>query len=92
MLNGTAKVEKDERLKPLLCHRCDSKNLLDSTFCTKCGVPLDLETPIELDQARAKLDKLFNKFAEDPQKLDKLLDLRAWIFIVLISCGLSGRT
>lgn len=76
ILNGTVKVEKkDEQLKPLLCQRCDSKNLPGSTFCNKCGAPLDLKTTIELDQARAKLDRLFDKLTEDPQKLDKLLNL-----------------
>lgn len=76
ILNGTVTVEKkDERLKPLLCQRCDSKNLPGSTFCNKCGAPLDLKTAIELDQARVKLDRLFDKLTEDPQKLDNLLNL-----------------
>ena len=76
ILNGTTRMEKkDERLKPLLCQRCDGKNLPGSTFCNKCGAPLDLKTAIELDQARTKLDRLFDKLTEDPQKLDKLLNL-----------------
>lgn len=76
ILNGMAKVEKeDERLKPLPCRSCDGKNLPGSTFCNKCGAPLNLKTAIELDRTRAKLDRLFDKLTEDPQKLEKLLAL-----------------
>ena len=35
---------------------------------------LYLKTAIELDYARVKSDKLFDKLTEDPQKLEKLLD------------------
>jgi integrase/recombinase XerD len=76
ILSGTAKLEKkDEQLKPLVCSRCQNNNVPGSKFCTRCGTPLDLKTAIRLDQTRTKLDRLFNKLTEDPQKLDKLLTL-----------------
>ena len=76
MLNGTERVKKDdEQLKSLICQRCDSKNLPGSKFCNGCGLPLEAGVAISLDQARTKLDRLFNKLTEGPQKLDKLLNL-----------------
>jgi len=76
ILSGTAKVEKeDERLKAIICQRCNSKNLPDSKFCNRCGMPLDFRSVVQLDQTRAKLDRLLNRLTEDPEKLDKLLNL-----------------
>lgn len=76
ILSGTTKVKKeDERLKPIICRRCNSNSPPGSKFCTKCGLPLGLKTIIQMDQTRAKLDSLLNKLTEDPQKLDKLLNL-----------------
>lgn len=76
ILSGTTKVEKeDERLKPILCQRCHFNNPPGSKFCNNCGAPSDLKTATQLDQTRARLDRLLNKLTEDPQKLDKLLTL-----------------
>jgi len=76
MLSGTAKVEReDEQLKPIVCERCHSNNQPGSKFCNKCGAPSDLKTASQLDQTRAKLDRLLDKLTEDPQKLEKLLAL-----------------
>ena len=76
ILNGVAKAEsREEMLKPMVCKRCDTKNTPDSKFCCKCGLPLDYETAVKLDGIRAKLDRLLDKLTEDPQKLNKLLEL-----------------
>lgn len=76
ILNGVAKAEsRDEMLKPMVCKRCDTKNIPDSKFCGKCGLPLDYETAVKMDGIRAKLDRLLDKLTEDPQKLNKLLQL-----------------
>lgn len=76
ILSGTVKVEKeDEQLQSVVCQRCKSKNLPGSTFCNRCGMPLSMVTAMKLDHARAKLDRLFDKLTEDPQKLDRLLNL-----------------
>jgi len=76
-LNGIAVNDKEEqeKFRAKTCPRCKLKNSPDSKFCNACGLALDLETAIKLDQARAKLDRLFDKLTEDPQKLDKLLNL-----------------
>ena len=76
-LNGIAvnDDEKQERFRAKACPRCKLKNSPDSKFCNACELALDLETAIELDQARVKIDRLFDKLTEDPHKLDKLLTL-----------------
>jgi len=33
---------------------------------------LEIRVAMEIDQARVKLDRLFNKLTEDPQRLEKL--------------------
>jgi ribosomal protein L40E len=76
ILSEMTKVKKeDERLKPLVCERCQADNPPGSKFYSKCGAPSDLKIAVRLDQARAKLDMLLDKLTEDPQKLDKLLNL-----------------
>ena len=76
ILNGVARVEgKEEMLRPKVCKRCDTKNIPDSKFCSKCGFPLDYETAVKMDGIRAKLDRLLDRLTEDPQKLNKLLEL-----------------
>lgn len=76
ILSGTAKIEReDEQLKPIVCERCHSNNQPGSKFCNKCGAPSDLKAASQLDQTKAKLDRLLDKLTEDPQKLEKLLTL-----------------
>lgn len=76
ILNGVAKAErKEEMLKPKVCNKCETKNIPDSKFCSKCGFPLDYATVVEMDGIRAKLDRLLDKLTEDPQRLNKLIEL-----------------
>lgn len=76
-LQGMRPQEKIEesKLKVMICSRCGNKNSPSSKFCNRCGFPLEVKVAISLDQARARLDSLLNKLTEDPQKLDKLLNL-----------------
>jgi len=76
-LNGIKKKpEKEEKaFRPNICPRCDERNSPDSKFCNRCGAVLDLKTSLGLEKARTKLDKLFERLTEDPEKLDKLLTL-----------------
>jgi len=76
ILSGTTKIEREaEQLKPIVCDRCHSTNQPGSKFCNKCGAPSDLKIASQLDQTKAKLDRLLDKLTEDPQKLEKLLAL-----------------
>lgn len=76
-LNGMRKKpEKEEKaFRPNICPRCDERNSPDSKFCNRCGAVLDMRTAVQLDRARAKVDMLLDKLTEDPEKLNKLLEL-----------------
>jgi len=75
ILNGVSKVEnKEEMLKPKICRRCDAKNSPDFKFCNKCGLPLDYETTIKMDEVRAKADRLMSELIKNPKVLDALLN------------------
>jgi site-specific recombinase XerD len=69
----TDKQEKEVALKTVLCQRCNEKNSPSSKFCMRCGSPLDLKTAIQLDETRAKADKLMSALIKDPDILDTLL-------------------
>lgn len=76
-LNGIKrKPEKEENgFTPKICPRCDEKNGPDSKLCNRCGAPLDLQTTVQFEESKTKMDQLFEKLTEDPEKLDKLLTL-----------------
>jgi len=76
-LNGIEKkperVENEFKLN--VCPRCQGKNSPDAKFCNSCGSVLDMKTAIQLDETRAKVDKLLDRLTEDPEKLERLLEL-----------------
>jgi len=45
-----------------------------SEFCMRCGALLDLETALEMDELRAKADKLMSILIQDSEVLEKMLD------------------
>jgi len=65
----------ESQFKVNICPRCDAKNSPDSKFCNLCGAIVDAKTAVELDQTRAKVDRLLDKLTEDPERLEKLLKL-----------------
>src|SRR2546425_2399319 len=76
IMNGVPHAKKTEReFNPKECPRCREKNSPISKFCIKCGAPLDLITAVETDEKKSKVERLMNKLAEDPEKLDRLLAL-----------------
>jgi hypothetical protein len=76
IMNGVTRV-KDTRLdfRPKQCLRCKERNNPTSKFCYRCGAVLDIETAVQIDHARTRIDQLLNKPTEDPKKLEKLLAL-----------------
>ena len=75
MLSGIAKVEKeDEKLKSILCQRCNGNNPPGSKFCSRCGTPLSVEVALELDEVRKKADKLMSELVKKPEVLEVLLN------------------
>lgn len=76
VMNGI-RVERENKasLEYRICSRCEHKNSSISKFCNKCGLCLDLKSAVELDQARSKIDVMFDKLAKDPAKLEKVLEI-----------------
>lgn len=68
-LNGIkteAEVDQEEHpLKIQRCTRCDEVNPPTNRFCSKCGVPLNLKTAIELENERRATDEIMNVLFED---------------------------
>ncbi len=76
IMNGVGVVkEKESKLEPLICSRCNHTNSAAAKFCNKCGLVLDMKTVIELDTAKDKIDVLIDKLAKEPTKLEKILQL-----------------
>lgn len=76
IMNGVEITKHDiPLLHAKVCARCSFKNAPSSKFCNKCGLVLDVETVIQMDEARGRIDELLNKLTENPEKLEKLLAL-----------------
>ena len=54
------------------CVRCKTNNSPVSKFCNRCGNVLDIQTAVQIDESRKKIDILLNEITEDPQKMEKL--------------------
>jgi site-specific recombinase XerD len=69
---GNTETEKSE-LQPTTCLRCSETNPPTGKFCNKCGMPLNLETSMQLDQKRAKWDHLMSILIKDPEIMKLLI-------------------
>ncbi len=59
--------EKPSPLTPRYCPRCKYMNPATSRFCSQCSMVLDLDTAMQLEEARAKADNVMSKLLEDPE-------------------------
>jgi integrase/ribosomal protein L40E len=50
-------IKESKQLDKKVCPRCGHENSILSQFCSKCSMPLDLKSVIELDETRRKLDE-----------------------------------
>lgn len=72
-LNGLEKEnkEKEEETTVKKCHRCEKMNPSIGKFCLRCGVPLDLETVMKVEEKRNEMDNimtlLLKDLLEDPE-------------------------
>jgi ribosomal protein L40E len=65
---GLRKVEdKEPRLKPKICPRCNTGNAFDARFCMRCGLALDLRAAQEIEEARSKTDKIMDLLLKDTE-------------------------
>jgi site-specific recombinase XerD len=72
--------EKLGRLSPRECPRCHQKNPATNKFCSQCGMALDMEAVMELEEKRREADELMSILLSDPKvrrvirsKLKKLI-------------------
>lgn len=59
--------EKPSPMTPKHCPRCKYLNPATSRFCSQCSMILDLDTAMQLEEARAKADNVMSKLLEDPE-------------------------
>lgn len=59
--------QEENKLKPINCNRCEFTNSATNKFCSRCGLPLDLATALDLDKERSKADELMNELVKDPE-------------------------
>lgn len=66
-LNGI-KIENEENKHefiPKKCHRCKKMNPPVSKFCVGCGIPLDSETVMKIDEKREEMDNIMMTLLKD---------------------------
>jgi integrase len=74
-LNGINLGEEvREEIKSLVCPRCRARNSPDARFCSKCGLCLDPKTAMQVDELKAKIDRLINELIKNPKYLESLLE------------------
>ena len=61
--------KENESLKPIKCVRCENENPATGKFCNKCGMPLDLQAVIAIEEERKKADETMNMLVKDPEVL-----------------------
>ena len=56
---------KKEIFSPKKCHRCEKMNPPSGKFCLRCGVPLDLETVMKVEEKRNEMDNIMTLLMKD---------------------------
>jgi integrase len=64
----------EEKFKLNVCPRCKNKNSPQSKFCNACGFCLDVATAMQIDDHRAKADRLMSELVKRPEVLEVLLN------------------
>jgi site-specific recombinase XerD len=63
------KTVEDEppKLVPRVCPRCAVINAYDATFCTRCGLALDVKAAAQIDHARRQTDDVMDVLMRDDE-------------------------
>jgi len=59
--------EGDQSAHPKQCPRCDAQNASNAKFCRKCGMPLEAETALRVEETGEQLMTAFMQLAADPK-------------------------
>jgi len=60
-------TDADQTARPKQCPRCEAQNASNAKFCRKCGMPLETEAALRVDQTREHLMTAFMQLATDPK-------------------------
>jgi len=85
-LQGLTKPEdkKEEQMKVCFCPRCREKNSPIAKFCIRCGVPMNVETVIQIEEERKVGDNAMNKLMENPE-------FKEFVFKKMVELGLDRQ-
>lgn len=65
---GLRKPEGERpKLMPRICPRCNATNAYDARFCMRCGLALDVEAALELEEARRRTDTVMDMLMRDQE-------------------------
>jgi len=64
---------EEHTLRIKTCLRCQEPNSPTSSFCSRCGSPLDMRTAIQLHEEESKIDTARDDLLEDPEVKGLLL-------------------
>jgi integrase len=71
LLRAHGLEKKPDQEKPKLtvvkCVRCNLENSTIHSFCSRCGMPLDMKAALELEGARKRADDIMTRLIEDPE-------------------------
>ena len=64
---------EEHTLRVKVCLRCQESNSPTSSFCTRCGSPLDMRTAMLLHEEESKTDNIMDRLVDDPEFRELLL-------------------
>jgi integrase/ribosomal protein L40E len=64
---------EEHKLRIKTCLRCQESNSPTSSFCSRCGSPLDVKTAMQLHEEESKIDTVMDNLLEDPEVRELLL-------------------
>ena len=62
-------VKQEPKLKSMPCPKCRMQNPASSSYCSRCGAPMNIETALNEERVR----NLRDKAAIDPKELDEFI-------------------
>jgi ribosomal protein L40E len=59
--------EEEHKLRIKMCLRCQESNSPTSSFCSRCGSPLDVKTAMLAHDEESKIDRFMDTLLEDQE-------------------------
>ncbi len=76
-LNGIAVEEdhRDDKFKLIICPRCKQQNSPGVKFCNSCGLILDSNLAMKIDESKERADELLEILMKRPETLDYVFNM-----------------